>query len=359
MGAKEQSKSKPRSEPDERGVATLDPAHLRPSIHPTYARLLAAELKRRGFSDEAIFEGTRLSWTQLLEDDRFLSFEAFRRLAERGMSLSCEGWLGLDVGRSTQISSHGPLGYAMVASPDVGTALQLVTRYSSLRLGIADFELEDGDGRVRLHIADTAGWGGIGEYVSLHIFGALSLLLETVSGTPLPDATISFAYAEPAWAEEYARRFGQVALSFGATRSTIDLPESFASTPCITADAVALRNAIRLCERAEARKSGEDNVAQRVLDRLLDRQGDYPTLAEMAKDLYMSNRTLIRKLKAQGTSYQMLLDDVRQELAVWYLRQTDLPVEAIAERLGYQDTSNFSRTCRRWFGLTPRGIRQG
>jgi AraC-like DNA-binding protein len=139
----------------------------------------------------------------------------------------------------------------------------------------------------------------------------------------------------------------------------IDMPESFSSTPCITADATAFRQAVRLCERAEARRQSDGDVAQRVLDRLLDRQGDYPSLSEMAKDLYMSNRTLIRKLKAQGTSYQMLLDDVRQELAVWYLRQSDLSVEAIAERLGYRDTSNFSRTCKRWFGLTPRAIRGG
>ena len=80
---------------------------------------------------------------------------------------------------------------------------------------------------------------------------------------------------------------------------------------------------------------------------------------EMAKTLQMSERTLNRKLKAQGTSYQMLLDDVRQELAVWYLRQTDMSVEMIAERLGYRDTSNFSRTCKRWFGVTPRAIRGG
>ena len=45
-----------------------DAAHLRPSLDPTYARLLAAELRRRGFSDEEIFDGTRLSWTQLLEE---------------------------------------------------------------------------------------------------------------------------------------------------------------------------------------------------------------------------------------------------------------------------------------------------
>lgn len=341
------------------GEKAPDASQLRPSLHPTYARLLAAELKRRGFPDQDIFEGTRLSWTQLLEEERLVSFEQFRRLARRGMELTGEGWLGLDVGRSTQISSHGPLGYAMVASPDVGHALDVAARYSSLRLRIVSFAIEREGGRVRFRVEDTMGWGDMTEYVSAHIVGALCLLLETVSGMPMPDSEVALTYSAPAWADEYATRLGGVTLRFGASETVVDMPESFASTPCITADATAFRHAVRLCERAETRQETDGDVAQRVLDRLLDRQGDYPSLSEMATDLYMSNRTLIRKLKAQGTSYQMLLDDVRQELAVWYLRQTEMSVEAIAERLGYRDTSNFSRTCKRWFGLTPRAIRGG
>ena len=341
---------------DESGAP--DASHLRPSLHPTYARLLAAELKRRRFSDDDIFENTRLSWAQLLQEERFLSFEQFRRLALRGMELTREGWLGLDIGRSTQISSHGPLGYAMVASPNVGTALDLVERYSSLRLQIAMFSVERGDGRVRLRIEDALGWGEITEYVSLHIVGALCLLLETVSGMPLPETRVAFTYEEPEWADECQARLGDVTLGFAARASEIDMPEEFASARSITADDTAFRQAVRLCERTEARQAQDGNVAQRVLDRLLDRHGDYPSLSEMAKALHMSDRTLIRKLRSQSTSYQILLDDVRQELAVWYLRQTDLSVEVIAERLGYRDTSNFSRTCKRWFGMTPLRIRR-
>lgn len=341
------------------GEKALDAAHLRPSIHPTYARLLVAELKRRGFADADIVEGTRLDWAQLLEEDRFLSFEQFRRLALRGMELTGEPWLGLDVGRSTQISSHGALGYAMVASADVGQALELAERYSSLRLQITEFSVERGNARARLRIEDTLGWGDIGEYISSHIAGAICLLLETVSGMPLPDTRVAFTYPAPQWANEYATRLRGLTLEFGASASMIDMPESFASIPCITADASACRQAVRLCERAEARHQSDGEAAQKVLDRLLDRQGDYPSLSEMAKELHMSDRTLNRKLKAQGTSYQMLLDDVRQELAVWYLRQTQMSVEAIAERLGYRDTSNFSRTCKRWFGVTPLAIRGG
>jgi AraC-like DNA-binding protein len=341
------------------GDKTLDSSHLRPSIHPTYARLLVAELKRRGFSEADIVEGTGQVPAQILDEDRFLSFEQFRRLALRGMDLTAEPWLGLAVGRSTQISSHGPLGYAMVASADVGQALGVVERYSSLRLQVAEFSVERGNSRVQLSIEDVLGWGELDEYICLHIVGALCLLLETVSGMPLPDTRLAFTYPAPDWASEYPMRLRGVTLEFGAPICLIDMPESFAATPCITADAGAYRQALRLCERAEAQHQSDGDVAQKVLDRLLDREGEYPGLSEMAKAVHMSERTLNRKLKAQGTSYQMLLDDVRQELAVWYLRQTETPVEQIAERLGYRDTSNFSRTCKRWFGVTPREIRGG
>jgi len=341
------------------GEKALDASHLRPSIHPTYARLLVAELKRRGVSEGDIVEGTGQVPAHLLEEDRFLSFEQFRRLALRGMQLTGEPWLGLDVGRSTQISSHGPVGYAMVASADVGQALDVVARYSALRLQVADFSVERENGRVQLRVEDTLPWGDLDEYISSHIVGALCLMLETIGGMPLPDTRAAFTHPAPAWAKEYGMRLRGVRLEFDAAVRVIDMPESFTATPCITADAGAFRQALRLCERAEAQHQSDGDVAQKVLDRLLDREGEYPNLSEMAKALAMSDRTLNRKLKAQGTSYQMLLDDVRQELAVWYLQQTEMSVEAIAERLGYRDTSNFSRTCKRWFGVTPRAIRGG
>ena len=73
----------------------------------------------------------------------------------------------------------------------------------------------------------------------------------------------------------------------------------------------------------------------------------------------MAARTLIRHLREEGVTYQQLLDNVREELACWLLLHSSMSVEAIAERLGYQDTSNFSRTFRRWLGVTPRDFRHG
>ena len=78
----------------------------------------------------------------------------------------------------------------------------------------------------------------------------------------------------------------------------------------------------------------------------------------MAEQEHLTARTLIRHLGSEGVRYQQILDQVRSEQACWLLEHTDLSVELIAERLGYQDTSNFSRTFRRWQGCPPRSYRQ-
>ncbi|WP_310384565.1 helix-turn-helix transcriptional regulator [Roseateles sp.] len=84
----------------------------------------------------------------------------------------------------------------------------------------------------------------------------------------------------------------------------------------------------------------------------------YPTALALAADCHVSVRTLIRRLRAEGSSYQALLDAVRQEQALWQLRHSQNSVEEIAAQLGFEDTSNFSRTVRRWFGQTPSSLRE-
>jgi AraC-like DNA-binding protein len=73
--------------------------------------------------------------------------------------------------------------------------------------------------------------------------------------------------------------------------------------------------------------------------------------------MHVSARTLMRKLKQEGSSYQAQVDLVRREQAVWYLCDSKESVEAIAFKLGYKDASNFSRTFRRWLGVTPKDFR--
>jgi AraC-like DNA-binding protein len=78
----------------------------------------------------------------------------------------------------------------------------------------------------------------------------------------------------------------------------------------------------------------------------------------IAANLNMHPRTLHRRLRAEGHSFDQLLEEVRRQTAIHYLQQMDLPLAHIVEKLGYSSQSVLSRSCRRWFSATPQQMRQ-
>jgi AraC-like DNA-binding protein len=329
---------------------------LRPAIHPTYARLLCAHLRQSGFDTATIFQGTRLRWEQLLGENRFLSLEQMARLIRRAVKLTDKPWLGLEVGEITMVSAHGPVGYAAVASRDLRQVLETVTRYSPLRLQIMTYRFEETAEEGVIRAEEHFDFGDAREYILSTNLATMFRLVETITAQPLREATIELPFPEPEWGPVYEEKLG-CPVRFGHPAYAVRLPASLLDTPCLTADPMAWRTAVRECEHALHQMESGGALTQRIRNLLLESEGRYPTLEELAGEFAMSRRTLIRKLKAEETSYQELLDEVRQELAAWYLLNTEEPVERVAEKLGYRDTSNFSRTFRRWFGENPRSMR--
>ena len=94
----------------------------------------------------------------------------------------------------------------------------------------------------------------------------------------------------------------------------------------------------------------------RVRRTLLERIGRQPiTAASTARALVVSERTLHRRLAAEGTSLRGLLDETRRELAQEMLDADRQPVKAVASALGFASTRSLHRAYRRWTGTTPRG----
>ncbi|MCW0200047.1 AraC family transcriptional regulator [Sphingopyxis sp.] len=81
-------------------------------------------------------------------------------------------------------------------------------------------------------------------------------------------------------------------------------------------------------------------------------------VSEAARLLRLSTRSLQRRLAASGTSFAAIVDAVRADLALAYLRDSDLTVAQIAETLRFSETSALSRAVRRWHGRTPRTLRK-
>ena len=330
---------------------------LKPAIHPTYSRVLCAHLKQEGFSDADIFSGTRLAWQELLSEHRYLSLEQLSRLIRRAQQLTEEPWIGLKIGANTPVTAHGALGYAVVSAPDMRTQLSVVARFVGVRLQLIQLRFEEHDGWGQLWLHENVDLGDCREFLLGALLGTYFQMTDAVSAGRIREARVQLPFPRPVWAAHYERLLGCPVI-FGADHFLVEMPPEQLGSPCLTADPTMHRNATRDCEHQLKQLEKGGAFSQQVSMVLLDCQGEIPSLEVMAEKFAMSTRTLIRKLKAEDTRYQELLDDVRSEQAAWLLTETTLPIERIAEQLGYQDTSNFSRTFRRWFQTTPLAMRK-
>jgi AraC-like DNA-binding protein len=77
----------------------------------------------------------------------------------------------------------------------------------------------------------------------------------------------------------------------------------------------------------------------------------------VAAELGLHPRTLHRRLKAEGRSFEGIKDEVRRDVALRYLKETDLPLTLVAQRLGYAEQSVLTRSCARWFATSPSQLR--
>ncbi|MCG2842024.1 AraC family transcriptional regulator [Sandaracinobacter sp. RS1-74] len=82
------------------------------------------------------------------------------------------------------------------------------------------------------------------------------------------------------------------------------------------------------------------------------------TYERIASEMCMHPRTLQRRLRAEGGSFESIKDDVRRQVALRYLRQREIPLTRVAQKLGYAEASVLSRSCLRWFEASPQEIRR-
>jgi len=119
---------------------------------------------------------------------------------------------------------------------------------------------------------------------------------------------------------------------------------------------------IQVCERIMidylARLDKED-ITYRVYQLILDLlPSGEPTQEKIADALHMSTRSLHRKLTSAGISFKTLLDNTRRDLALQYIRQSNLSIADITYNLGFYDASSFSRAFKRWTGRSPAKYRK-
>lgn len=284
------------------------------------------------------------------------SIDEVSLLWERAVAVSGKPTLGLDRGLAAAYGKLGMVGYAMMACPTLHAALQRLLRAMDLVSNAATFELEEQAQGCWFSLGHLGGERPVPR--QRLEFGMLTMLsfCNWISGREFAPLAIEFVYPRPEDTRVHDAVFG-CPLVFGApaNRALLGWHDLQQPLPAHEPHIAALHE--RLVDEELQRLEGAA-VSARVRHLLATRLGaPEPRREDVAAALKMSDRTLQRRLQAEGTSYQQLLDDTRRELAQRYLRRPDASLKRVAEQLGFEDPSNFFRACKRWFGESPGAYR--
>lgn len=177
-------------------------------------------------------------------------------------------------------------------------------------------------------------------------------------GEPQLVKAIHVTHAEPAYRAEYDRIF-QVPVTFESDKNALLLSEDAWSsfrTPYSSsyASGVLTAHADALLERLESSRTTRGRVENLLMPIL---HTGAASIDLIAGKMGLSRQTLFRRLKAEGVTFEKVLDELRHEMALHYLNEKRASVNETAYRVGFSDPAAFSRAFKRWTGSSPGAIR--
>jgi len=165
---------------------------------------------------------------------------------------------------------------------------------------------------------------------------------------------IRFTYKEPSYRAEYDRIFG-VPLFFESHMNGFLIDEAFLNmklprTNPYLSEIMSARaeELLKSLERSKTTRGRVENLLVPIVH-----TGE-ATAEMIASKLGLSRQTLFRKLKAEGVTFERVLDELRHQMALYYLNGKKVSVNQTAYLLGFSEPAAFSRAFKRWTGSSPR-----
>ncbi|HSG89031.1 MAG TPA: helix-turn-helix domain-containing protein [Pseudomonadales bacterium] len=255
------------------------------------------------------------------------------------------------------INLYGILGLTMQHAATALEALQVMLAYPELCWGHSRIIIEESDTEVVVRFAmgapvpDGIDADDLCEYcVTLDLVSITRMLRDVLGDAVLPTA-ISLPFDDPGPAFD-ARRHLPCPVTFGAQAAEIHYPLEFPGAVPVHAGRLAFQRYEKIA-RSFAHMLADDAGSAEQTSRLLWAYTPPPSREQLADMLGIGVRTLARRLRSEGTSYNALLRQVQTERATNFLRQTATPIAEIAERMGYSDPAAFTRAFQSWTGMAP------
>ncbi|MFI1912896.1 AraC family transcriptional regulator [Nocardia sp. NPDC020380] len=313
--------------------------------------------EERGMPAAACLAGTGLSTEAVIDPNAEATarqeLTVVRNLLAR---FGAEPGLGVEAGSRYHVSLYGPWGLAMLSSRTLRDAVDMALRYVELAFAFGQLSFEETDTEARLVFDDREVPEDARAFLTERVMAGIQMLSKELFSAGVPLHRIAFRHDAPADTTRHREVLG-IEPEFGAPRNELAFAAAYLDMPLPQANEWARSTCEQMCRDLLARRHARTGIAGTVRDRLVRSPGHIPDQAAVAAELFMSPRTLSRRLNEEGTSFRALLDEVRQALSEELLDHTAMTTEQVASRLGYAEAASFIRAFRRWKGCPPQEYR--
>ena len=321
-----------------------------------YLHTLVELLRSIGVDEQSLMLRVGLDPSRMKSTDLRVSLSQASEFVTRAIIESGEPGLGVMLAREMKLPLHGALGVAVMSSRTLQDALELMTRYLLLRAPHLEIShRHEGDNEI-FTIFSRVDLGPLHGFIMDAMLYGCAVMGSQLTGGAVPGGEIRRRGPEP----NYFRRFSADLPSrvvYDCPEDAFVIPSRDLELPIRFTDDQLAEVSRAQCEEALHHITEDAGFACRVR-RVIETSYPFPPkLARVAGTLFVSERTLKRRLQEEEASFQNLVDQVRLDRAGELLANTSMTLSQIADALGYADAANFTRAFKRWTGSSPSHFR--
>lgn len=311
-------------------------------------------LKRRGLDSRQLFEEAGL-----MLDGEFnassripvYKVKAALQLASKKTKDSC---VGLEVGGMIQPTAFHALGFSAVASVTLKDAMDKIRRFHSMLTDASIVEVKEDETQYKLVVTLLRNQNGepllSDESVDAFMAALVKIFREMLNHDFSP---VWVALCRDSVEPERYTHFFNAPVRFSSVENAICFDKPILNRRLSTGNQEVARINEQFIVEYLKKFDKEDTCTQVYLKIMEMIPRGEPTKQLVADSLGMSVRTLEYRLETQKSSYKIILNEARKELALQYLNDTTMSITEVAYMVGYANPSNFNRAFKRWTGLSP------
>jgi len=327
-------------------------------VIPVYLfHLIKTVLQERQLDPDQLTQGSAIAISDLSREDTLVSFDQSLIMIDNALSLSGDDALGLEIGRRESLADWGMMGYALASCSNGRDMFRIAKSYYKTTTNLTDSDMQISHNRL---ITRSEPYHSVPPrlyrfLVEEHLACHHKMIIDFHEANHLP-LELHFRYAPPHYAQAYEDLF-RCPVFFNAQYNQIIHSEQVLDIVNPDSNPLTKQLAVKLCDQLLQQQEQHRSLINKVERILIGQPNNFPSPADIAQQLGTSERNLRRQLKEQGSSYQQILDRVRADIAIGYLRDTQLPLEDIAHLLGFSESSSFYRAFKKWTDKAPSSYR--